>query len=74
MVWTGGMPLGLFKGVRAFTQTPRGDGMVEFRMSEVFHGLLSPLVERSIPNLQPAFDEFAATLKKRAEAGRLRFT
>ena len=69
MVWTGGMPLGLFKGERTFTLTRRGDGTVEFRMSEAFSGLLSPLIERSIPNLQPAFDEFAAALKKRAEAG-----
>jgi hypothetical protein len=69
MVWTGGMPLGLFKGERTFALTPRGDGTVEFRMSEVFDGLLSPLIERSIPNLQPAFDEFAAALKKRAETG-----
>lgn len=68
MAWTGGMPLGLFKGERTFTLTPRNDGMVEFRMVEVFDGLLSPLIERSIPNLQPAFDEFASALKNRAEA------
>jgi hypothetical protein len=70
MIWTGGMPLGLFKGERTFTLTPLGDGKVEFRMSEVFGGLLSPLIERSIPNLQPAFDEFAADLKRRAEVGK----
>jgi hypothetical protein len=67
--WAGGMPLGLFKGERTFTLTERGGGTVEFRISEAFSGLLSPLIERSIPNLQPAFDEFAADLKKRAEAG-----
>jgi hypothetical protein len=70
MVWAGGIPFGLFKGERTFTLTERGDGTVEFRMSEAFSGLLSPLIERSIPNLQPAFDEFAAALKKQAEAGR----
>jgi hypothetical protein len=69
MVWTGGMPLGLFKGERTFTLAERGKGTVEFRMSEVFNGLLSPLIERSIPDLQPAFDQFAADLKKRAEGG-----
>jgi hypothetical protein len=69
MVWTGGMPLGLFKGQRTFTLTPGTDGTVDFRMSEVFGGILSPLIERSIPNLQPAFDEFAAALKTRAETG-----
>jgi hypothetical protein len=67
MVWTGGMPLGLFKGVRTFTLTPHGSGTVEFQMTEVFDGLLSWLIERSIPNLQPSFDEFAAALKTRAE-------
>jgi len=66
MVWTGGMPLGLFKGVRTYTLTPR-DGGVEFAMQEGFSGPLSPLIERSIPDLQPSFDEFAAALKRRAE-------
>jgi hypothetical protein len=68
MIWTGGMPLGLFKGERTFTLTPQRDGAVEFHMVEIFGGLLSPLIERSIPDLQPAFDEFAAALRKRAEA------
>jgi hypothetical protein len=70
MIWASGMPLGLFKGERIFTLTERSDGAVEFRMRESFSGLLSPLIERSIPDLQPAFDEFAADLKKRAEAER----
>jgi uncharacterized protein YndB with AHSA1/START domain len=30
MTWTGGMPLGLFKGVRMFTLTPAGDGTTTF--------------------------------------------
>jgi hypothetical protein len=67
MVWIGGMPLGLFKGERTYSLTPAGDGLVEFRMHEVFSGLLAPLIEKSIPNLQPAFDEFATALKVRAE-------
>jgi uncharacterized protein YndB with AHSA1/START domain len=46
MVWTGGMPLGLFKGERTFTLK----------------------TSRSIPNLQPAFEEFASDLKRAAEA------
>lgn len=69
MVWSGGMPLGLFKGERTFTLTPNSDGSVEFTMREVYSGLLSSLITRSIPDLQPAFEEFAAGLKKRAEAG-----
>lgn len=67
MVWTGGMPLGLFKGERTYTLTPNGDG-VTFAMREEFTGLLAPIFGRSIPDLQPAFDEFARCLKRRAEA------
>ncbi len=66
MVWTGGMPLGLFKGERTYVLAPTNGG-VEFSMTEVFSGLLSPLIEKSIPDMQPAFDQFAACLKRRAE-------
>jgi hypothetical protein len=66
MVWSGGMPLGLFKGERTYTLEPTTGG-VEFAMREVFSGLFSPLIEKSIPDLTPAFDEFATALKRRAE-------
>ena len=67
MEWAGGMPLGLFMGVRRFTLTPTADGEVKFAMNEAYSGLLAPLITRSIPDLQPAFDTFAADLKRRAE-------
>jgi hypothetical protein len=67
MVWSGGMPLGLFKGQRTYTLSPHG-AEVEFVMEEIFTGLLAPLIGKSIPDMQPVFDEFAATLKKRAES------
>ncbi len=67
VVWTGGMPLGLFRGVRTFTLTP-DDGSVRFSMEEVYSGPLTPLIGRTIPDLQPAFDAFAVALKERAEA------
>jgi len=67
MVWTGGMPLGLFKGERTFTLAPSQNGEVEFSMREEYTGLLAPLIGRSIPDLQPAFDEFASDLKRAAE-------
>src|ERR1700704_5106243 len=60
MVWTGGMPLGLFTGTRSYTLTPTSQGEVEFAMREEFSGLLAPLIARPIPDLQPAFDQFAA--------------
>jgi hypothetical protein len=68
MVWSGGMPLGLFTGTRTFTLTPAA-GELTFDMREEFGGLLAPLITRSIPDLQPAFDAFAADLKRRAEQG-----
>ena len=66
MVWTGGMPLGLFRGVRTYTLAPVAGG-VEFAMREQFSGLMAPLITRTIPDLQPSFDAFAAALKARAE-------
>ncbi|GBO55327.1 hypothetical protein APA_3377 [Pseudanabaena sp. lw0831] len=67
MVWTGGMPFGLFKGERTYSLSKQMDGFVEFSMREMFSGLMAPLITQSIPDLQPSFDEFAASLKKRAE-------
>jgi len=68
MVWLGGMPLGLFSGTRRFVLTPSVDGEVRFDMDELYGGLLAPLITRSIPDLQPAFDTFAADLKRQAES------
>jgi hypothetical protein len=67
MVLSGGMPLGLFKGERSYTVTADAGGMVTFAMREEYTGLLAPLITKSIPDLQPSFDEFAANLKKRSE-------
>lgn len=67
MIWSGGMPLGLFTGARTYTLTPKGKA-VSFTMTEEFTGLMAPLITRSIPDLQPAFDAFARDLKKAAEA------
>lgn len=67
MVWTGGMPLGLFVGTRTYTLGERGAHGTRFEMKEEFGGLLAPLITRSIPDLQPAFLEFARCLKAAAE-------
>ncbi|MGD0297092.1 MAG: SRPBCC domain-containing protein [Bryobacteraceae bacterium] len=68
MVWTGGMPLGLFKGERTFTLKPAANGLVRFSMREVYTGWIAALIGRSIPDLQPVFDQFASDLKHAAEA------
>jgi hypothetical protein len=36
-------------------------------MREVYSGVMAPMITGSIPDLQPAFDEFAAALKRQAE-------
>jgi hypothetical protein len=70
MTWTGGMPLGLFKGERTYTLTPKGSGKVEFVMHEVFSGPLSPLIEKSIPDMTEAFQQFGLGLKSKAESAK----
>jgi hypothetical protein len=67
MVWSGGLPAGLFRGVRTFTLAPKAGGATDFTMEEVYGGPLLPLFGRSIPDLSGAFEQFAAGLKQRAE-------
>ena len=67
MKWTGGMPLGLFVGERTFTLTPTEDGGSTFHMREEYHGPLTGAMRRSMPDLQPSFEQFANGLKARAE-------
>lgn len=69
MEWSGGMPLGLFRGVRTFTLRPDGHGATRFEMREEYTGPLLPLIWRSMPDLGPSFEQFAKGLKKRAESG-----
>ena len=69
MTWTGGMPLGLFKGVRTFTLTPQSGGPTTFAMREEYTGPLLPVIWRSMPDLGPSFRQFASGLKARAEQG-----
>lgn len=67
MVWTGGMPLGLFRGTRVYTLAAPSPTRTVFTMREDYTGLLAGLIGKSIPDLQPAFDEFAQCLKRAAE-------
>src|SRR6478609_4456039 len=55
MVWSGGMPLGLFKGERTFTLAPYGKGEVDFTVKEAFSGHMVPVIGGSIPDLAEAF-------------------
>ena len=66
MVWRGGMPFGLFTGTRTFKLTQNGAGTT-FHMAEVFTGLMSGMITKSMPDLTPSFTKFAQTLKTTAE-------
>ena len=70
MVWSGGMPLGLFKGVRTYTLEPQANGTTQFVMREEYTGPMLPMIWRSMPDLGPSFTQFANGLKRRAEATR----
>jgi hypothetical protein len=70
MTWSGGMPLGLFKGVRTYTLSAQPDGTTTFAMREEYSGPLTNMIGKSVPDLQPSFDQFAAGLKARAEGAR----
>lgn len=55
-------------GKRTYTLVNQGDGTVEFTMREKIGGPLFPLFAGMIPSFDQAFEQFAADLKKEAEA------
>jgi uncharacterized protein YndB with AHSA1/START domain len=65
----GGMPFGLFRGVRTYTLSPDGSGGTAFHLREEYTGPLLGLIWRSMPDLGPSFDTFAHGLKERVESG-----
>jgi len=68
MEWSDGMAP-MFKGVRTFTLMPKDNGVTEFAMTEVFTGMMLPMIKRSLPDFLPAFEAYAADLKRAAEGG-----
>lgn len=67
MVWSSGMPLGLFKGRRTFTLSATDSGQTHYHVREEFSGLLLPLFRGSIPDLSEAFQRHADALKAVSE-------
>lgn len=67
MVWSSGMPLGLFRGTRTFAINPAGEGC-NLDMDEVFTGLFSGPITKSMPDLTPVFERFVEAAKQAAEA------
>jgi hypothetical protein len=67
MEWSDGFAP-MFRGVRTFTLTPQDDGSTRFAMSEVFTGVMLPMIKGSLPDFAPSFEAYAADLKREAEA------
>lgn len=67
MVWSSGMPLGLFKGERTFVLEQVTGNRVKFSMREEFTGPMMVMIGNTIPDLTATFEAFAAALKQRAE-------
>jgi len=66
MEWSEGNAV-MFKGVRTFTLTENPDGTTDFSMSEVFAGAMLPMIKGSLPDFAPAFEAYAADLRREAE-------
>jgi hypothetical protein len=65
VVWTGGLPFGLFVGRRTLTVLAH-DGSL-FRMELSMTGPLAPLILKSQGDRQPDIDAFSACPKRYAE-------
>lgn len=64
MTWTGGLPLGLARGVRTFTLSPHG-GKTHLRVTEEFSGPLLDLMRR--PAMGQDCTGYINAVKERAE-------
>ena len=65
MVWSDGNAM--FKGVRTYTFNPKPDTTTDFSMSEVYTGLMMPMIAGSLPDFAPVFEQYMADLKREAE-------
>jgi len=58
----------LLVGERKYQLTPGPRGSIELTIDEVLHGLLLPLIAKSLPDFGAMFERTAADLKVAAEA------
>ena len=65
MVWSEGNAM--FKGVRTYTFAAGPGETTDFTMSEVYTGLMLPMIAGSLPDFRETFERYAADLKKEAE-------
>lgn len=68
MVWSDGMPLDLFRGVRTFSLRSLEPDRTEFSMEERYSGVLATLITRAIPDLTESFAQFGDGLERAAES------
>jgi hypothetical protein len=66
MIWQDGFAP-MFSGVRSFSLRPKADGTTGFSMTEVFKGIMLPMIKGSLPDFKPNFDQYALDLKTAAE-------
>lgn len=67
MIWSSGMPLGLFRGTRRFRLTPVAGG-TEFHVREDYTGPMAGMIFKQIPDMTASMEKFAAALAREAEA------
>lgn len=67
MVWSDGFAP-MFKGVRTYVLSPTAAG-TRFSMTEVFSGLMLPMIAGSLPDFGPVFEAWARDLKAEVESG-----
>jgi hypothetical protein len=65
MVWSDGNAM--FKGVRTYTVKSKTKGSTDFTMTEVYTGLMLPMIAGSLPDFGPSFEQYVADLKREAE-------
>lgn len=64
----GGMPFGLFPGVRTYTLAVDKSGGTLFTMREEYTGPMAASIGRSIPDPNSAFQQFASGRATLAES------
>jgi hypothetical protein len=66
LIWKDGFAP-MFSGVRTFDLQTRPDGSTDFTMTEVFKGIMLPMIKGSLPDFKENFEQYAADLKNASE-------
>jgi hypothetical protein len=66
LIWKDGFAP-MFTGVRTFELQAKPDGSTDFTMTEVFKGIMLPMIKGSLPDFKENFEQYAADLKNESE-------